>query len=398
MGQKQGCSCCRLVSAFTTLAILGGGGYAAWFFLGQPTADEIVDYAKGIGEDIKNIDFGDLTGALENFTGFTPDLWNEDPFVGDNSTNVWRGHTSGEGGLYLELWNALDESWQTEYTEAVGDWNNWCGVKSVSLTTKDVEVDNACVQADGVMKVCNGNYGETGWLGINEVLKSVPRGIIQSSVAKMNEHYLLNADYDERLYTMCHELGHGYGLPHTDENFSNKDLGNCLDYTNTPSNNLRPGTANCQRLLEMYGSVTGRRRRTLGREEALRALRYRSDAEVYEDETDDYEVPEGEDEDETDDADYYYSDARSQYPNMTAEYEQAVHELYYEIAEGTIPKRGCDDRNNNSTEGVGVDVEDQRGRERRWRRLTEHKRGGNFARRLNDGFELEVHVLYPFHN
>ena len=161
MGQNQGCSCCRLVSAFTTLAILGGGGYAAWFFLGQPTADEIVDYAKGIGEDIKNIDFGDLTGALENFTGFTPDLWNEDPFVGDNSTNVWRGHTSGEGGLYLELWNALDESWQTEYTEAVGDWNNWCGVKSVSLTTKDVEVDNACVQADGVMKVCNGESNGT---------------------------------------------------------------------------------------------------------------------------------------------------------------------------------------------------------------------------------------------
>jgi hypothetical protein len=43
-------------------------------------------------------------------------------------------------------------------------------------------------------------------LGINEVLKSVPSDVIESSVAKMNEYYLNNADYDERLYTMCHEV------------------------------------------------------------------------------------------------------------------------------------------------------------------------------------------------
>jgi hypothetical protein len=43
-------------------------------------------------------------------------------------------------------------------------------------------------------------------LGINEVLKSVTDGVISSSVAKMNEYYLNNADYDERLYTMCHEV------------------------------------------------------------------------------------------------------------------------------------------------------------------------------------------------
>jgi hypothetical protein len=51
-----------------------------------------------------------------------------------------------------------------------------------------------------------GNYGETGWLGINEVLKTVPNDVIVSSVAKMNEYYLNNAEYDERLYTMCHEV------------------------------------------------------------------------------------------------------------------------------------------------------------------------------------------------
>lgn len=246
------CSICRTISSLISLALMAAGAYIAWTYLGEPSLDEAKDTAQDVVDKIKEIDFGDLTGVLENFTGFTPDLWNQDPFVGDNSTNVWRGHTSGSGGLSLQLLNALDESWQTEYVEAFDDWNNWCDVKVLSLTNEDVEVDNKCTHVDGVMKVCNGNYGDTGWLGINEIIKTQGRGIIQSSIAKMNEHYLLNADFDERLYTMCHELGHGYGLPHTDENFNNKDLGDCLDYTNTPKNNLRPGIANCNRLLGMY--------------------------------------------------------------------------------------------------------------------------------------------------
>ena len=145
-----------MISTALTLALIAGGGYAAWFFLGQPTGDELLDMAKGIGEKIKEIDFGDLTGALENFTGFTPDLWNEDPFVGNNVTNLWTYNTKGKGGLTLELWNALDDSWESEYIEAIKDWNTDCSPKVLVLTTKNVEVDNACSQADGVMKVCNG--------------------------------------------------------------------------------------------------------------------------------------------------------------------------------------------------------------------------------------------------
>ena len=214
----------------------------------------------------------------------------------------------------------------------------------------------------------------------------------------MNEHYLLNAGYDERLYTMCHEVGHGFGLPHTDENFNNKDQGNCLDYTNNPSNNLRPGVANCNRLLGMYGSVDGT---IIGKGDETvfnkgnetdvddgedngarrqRSLRYRSDAEDSENEIHD------------DDARYYYEYARSQYPNMTAEYEAAMHELYYDLANGKfIPNQEDDESDSNNDKWI--DVNAQRGRGK-WRSLREHSRGGDFVRRLNDGFELEVHVLY----
>lgn len=54
---------------------------------------------------------------------------------------------------------------------------------------------------------------------------------------------------------MCHELGHGLGLGHTDENFHNKDLGNCMDYTERPENNMHPDTLNFEALEQMYGNV-----------------------------------------------------------------------------------------------------------------------------------------------
>jgi len=114
-----------------------------------------------------------------------------------------------------------------------------------------VAVDYECTRVDGVMVVCNANFGATGWVGINENSIS-SRGVILSSVSKMNEYYLRNADYNHRRFTMCHEVGHGLGLPHTDENPYNKDLGNCLDYTETPKNNLLPGDVNMAKLRDMY--------------------------------------------------------------------------------------------------------------------------------------------------
>ena len=45
---------------------------------------------------------------------------------------------------------------------------------------------------------------------------------------------------------------HGFGLPHTDEDPYNENLGNCLDYTVDPAANLYPGNANYEKLSGMY--------------------------------------------------------------------------------------------------------------------------------------------------
>eukprot|EP00536_Pseudo-nitzschia_multiseries_P018341 jgi/Psemu1/293451/fgenesh1_pg.2402_\ len=343
MPQKKGCSLCRCLSSMLTLAMIGGGGYAAWYFLGQPNADELVDYAKGLGDKIKDIDFGDFTDVLQNFTGFTPEMWNEDPFVGDNTTNVWTGHTKGEGGLTLELWNALDETWQSEYVEAVSDWNTLCKPKVLVLTNKDVELDRECTQADGVMKVCNGNYGETGWLGITR---------------------------------------------------SSNPIWETAWTTPTTPPTTATGDANCDRLLEMYGevdeiSVRRRLTRAQSRSRSRRALRYRSDAELYEDEV----AADANGDADTDDAQYYYEYAREEYPNLSDEYESAMKELYYELEQGSMQTEN-EIENENEIEDASIDVREERRDRQKWRLLREHPRGGDFVRRLNDGFELEVHVLY----
>lgn len=172
------------------IAIVAGAGYGLWYWLGG-------------GSEGESFDLGDFTNVLGNLsTDLFDELWGEDPFVGnsvgDNSTSEWESR-AGQG-LSLEIQNSLDDTWTAIFEQAVSDWDNG-DPDALTLTTRTISVDRACSSVDGVMKVCNANYGETGWLGLNELLL-LDRGIIVSSVAKMNEYYLLNSNEAERQYTM----------------------------------------------------------------------------------------------------------------------------------------------------------------------------------------------------
>ena len=50
--------------------------------------------------------------------------------------------------------------------------------------------------------VCNGDYGDTGYHGVNEIL--VFGDTITASVAKLNEFYLSRSTEARKQYTMCH--------------------------------------------------------------------------------------------------------------------------------------------------------------------------------------------------
>lgn len=236
------CSTCRCL--FVTL-FLGGVGTAAALYFGLITRE-------------------DLTNLADKIRGGFEDILNSDPFTGfggsgstdPNELSDIRWPTNGSGGLQLEIVNALDDRWTPFFDQAVVDWENG-DPDALSLTTSRSSPDSSCKAIDKKMKVCNGNYGATGWRGINELMYDGANRILQS-VAKMNEYYLDNqASNDERTYTMCHEIGHGFGLMHTDENFLNSPLGDCMDYSSNLKPNLLPGLINFQRLANMYGTVDG---------------------------------------------------------------------------------------------------------------------------------------------
>ena len=50
--------------------------------------------------------------------------------------------------------------------------------------------------------VCAGDYGDTTFHGVNEIL--VYGGSITASVAKLNEYYLASSTEARKQYTMCH--------------------------------------------------------------------------------------------------------------------------------------------------------------------------------------------------
>ncbi|KAL7436085.1 hypothetical protein ACHAXH_007865 [Discostella pseudostelligera] len=253
----------RALLAISTLAIIGGAGYLTWKYgLDAPTNWAETQEGAGnlwqaAGNKWNEWDLGNFSDVLDGLDNLDfGNLFDGDPKLGDNTTYLWEEDfiQPSNGGLHLTLRNALDDNWQTEFEQAVSDWQE---SDALVLETERVDVDHTCTPVDGYMVVCNANFGATGWVGINE--NSIVRDVIVSSVAKMNEYYLMNADYDHRRFTMCHEIGHGFGLPHTDENPYNDNLGNCLDYTDDPSSNVLPGDVNMDKLRGMY--LTRRLRR-----------------------------------------------------------------------------------------------------------------------------------------
>jgi hypothetical protein len=161
--------------------------------------------------------------------------------LGDNTT-------SGEWGL------SLDRAWF--------DWN-----ASVLKNTTEIGLSAAnCDPTAGRVEVCHDEYGDNGWLGIASILITRGRdGHITQAVVKLNEPYFNLPGYDTdawRTFVMCQEAGHTFGLGHQDENFSNDNLGSCMDYTNDPSgtvygqlNNEHPNQHDFDELEAIYAHL-----------------------------------------------------------------------------------------------------------------------------------------------
>ena len=135
----------------------------------------------------------------------------------------------------LELGNNLNTpAWNASLAVASGDWNNSVLKNSVVAGGSDAN----CDPTSGRVEVCNAQYGENGWLGIASIWATRGKSNhITQGVVKVNDTYFNMPQYDTqawRDFVMCQEVGHEFGLDHQDENFSNANLGTCMDYTSDP--------------------------------------------------------------------------------------------------------------------------------------------------------------------
>ncbi|MDC7713185.1 hypothetical protein PQU96_03400 [Vogesella sp. LYT5W] len=154
----------------------------------------------------------------------------------------------------VQLGNNVDTDWQPHLDGASSDWS-----KSTVLATKIVTggtTAKRCRPTSGRVEVCNALYGNNGWLGLAQIWASGSH-IVQGTT-KLNDSYFRTASYNTpawRQLVMCQEIGHNFGLGHQDENFSNPNLGTCMDYTNDPSTNLSPNAHDYDELAIIYSHL-----------------------------------------------------------------------------------------------------------------------------------------------
>jgi hypothetical protein len=158
--------------------------------------------------------------------------------------------------------NLTTPEWAASLMSASVDWN-------LSVLKNEIAsgLSNAdCDPTSGRVEVCNGEYGDNGWLGIASIWATRGKSAhITQGVVQLNDTYFNTSNYNSpawRNLVMCQEVGHEFGLGHQDEAFDNVNLGTCMDYTNDPDgtlmgqlDNQHPNQHDYDQMIEMYAHL-----------------------------------------------------------------------------------------------------------------------------------------------
>src|SRR3982751_4245836 len=132
--------------------------------------------------------------------------------------------------------NLTSADWRSHLAQASTDWNNH-GKTPLLTAIVAGQSNRRCSMVAGTTQVCNGTYGNNGWLGLASINITDGTHITQGS-AKMNDTYFNTATYNntnEREHVMCQEVAHTFGLDH--QSTDGSSLNTCMDYfPNTGAN------------------------------------------------------------------------------------------------------------------------------------------------------------------
>jgi len=144
---------------------------------------------------------------LDDWWPSPEDFRAEDPFDAKQPGEADRWQTKRSQGLSLEVVSSLEEKWYPFFNKAVSQWDEG-DPDALALNPSFQDYNFDCDPINFKLRVCNGDYGDTRWRGINKIL--LQNGYIFASSARLNEYYFRGGTSDDqRQYTMCHEIGHG---------------------------------------------------------------------------------------------------------------------------------------------------------------------------------------------
>jgi hypothetical protein len=175
---------------------------------------------------------------------------------------VWANHQWGKyhwartsNPFTLKVGDNVNTAWDSYLNTTVSDWTA-SSVLNLSKVTGGGG-GSTCNPTSGRVEVCNGSYGNTGWLGVASIWTAggKNRSHITQGTVKLNDTYFNTAQYNTpawRNLVSCQEVGHTLGLDHQDTNFNNANLNTCMDYTNDPTSNQHPNQHDYDELVIIY--------------------------------------------------------------------------------------------------------------------------------------------------
>ncbi len=155
-----------------------------------------------------------------------------------HATHSWGGYhwARTTPQFTLKLGDRMSTAaWKGHLAQASSDWN--AGNSPVLTAIVAGTASKRCSMVAGTTQVCNGAYGNNGWLGLASINITGGTHITQGS-AKMNDTYFSTSTYNnpnEKQHVVCQEVAHTFGLDHQSTNGSSQN--SCMDYfSNTGAN------------------------------------------------------------------------------------------------------------------------------------------------------------------
>ena len=177
------------------------------------------------------------------------------------ASSVGAGHSWGgyhwartANPFTLKIGDNVTDAWDPYLDTTLSDWSLFAVLDLAKVA--GTSNPKRCQGSSGTVQVCNNSYGNNGWLGVAQIW--ISGGHITQGTVKLNDTYFNTTQYNTpawRNLVSCQEVGHTLGLAHQDENFSNPNLGTCMDYTSAPDSNQHPNTHDYEQLLSIYAHL-----------------------------------------------------------------------------------------------------------------------------------------------